>query len=187
MIAFAFETQHALVLLKADLEARKDSVSPQQVKRYSQPLRKANLGQESLWANLEFKVMQVHRDKAPAPDLERGATPCTVVKSYALCNSGMQQRISGPRIDVCPNRIPGFLQLEPYGDNWRQPALDGLIAKDVCWPPPSSTLQDRVEIRCMGDAEDQRHWGQTCLGHPLIDFRLRFPRIDDLAFVNGYN
>ena len=67
-----FETQHRLLLLKADLEARKDTVSPNQVKRYYQSLGKPNLGQEPLWTNLEFQVMQIHWDKTPIPGLENG-------------------------------------------------------------------------------------------------------------------
>jgi hypothetical protein len=46
------------MLLKADLEARQDTVSPKQVKRYSQSLGKSNPGQESLWANLELQVRE---------------------------------------------------------------------------------------------------------------------------------
>ena len=48
-----------------------------------------------------------------------------------------------------------IVELEPHGDDRRKPALDGFVAKDVCWHPPSSILQDRVEILCSGDAEDQ--------------------------------
>lgn len=112
--ASGFETQHPLILLKADLEARKDTVSPKQVKRYSQSLGKSNLGQVSLWANLGFKVMQIHRDKTPVPDLESGAMPCTIVKPCSLRNGSMQHCIGSPQIGVCRNRIPGLVQLEPY-------------------------------------------------------------------------
>jgi hypothetical protein len=61
------------LLPKAALEARQDTVSPKQVKPYSRPLGKSNLGQAPLWTNVEFQVMKIHRDKIIVPDLERGA------------------------------------------------------------------------------------------------------------------
>ncbi len=161
--ASGFETQHPLLLLKAELEARKDTVSSKQVTRYSQSLGKPNLGQESLWANLEFQVMQIHWDKTPVPDLESSAMPCTIVKPCSLRNGDMQQRIGSPRADVRPNRIPGLLHLASHGDNWRQPALDGLVSQNVRWHPPSNVLQDRIAILYSWNAEDQRQRLVKCL------------------------
>src|SRR4029450_2857235 len=99
------------LLLKADLEVRQDTVSPKQVKRYAQPLGKPNFGQESLWANLEFQVMQVHWDKTPVSNLESGAMPCTIVQPCSLRNGSIQQCVSSPRIDICGNQIPVISQL----------------------------------------------------------------------------
>src|SRR5215831_9409661 len=161
--------------------------SPEQVKRYSQPLGKANFGQEPLWTNVEFQVMQIHRDKTLIPDLEGGAMPCTIVKLCSLRNGGMQQCVGSPRIDICRNRIPGLVQLEPYGNDGRQPSLDALVAKDVYRHLLSSALQDRVEILCPWDAEDQWHRCQTRLVHPLVDLYLRISRVHDLAFMHSHN
>ena len=169
--ASGFETQHPLMLLKADLAARKDTVSPKQVKRYSQSLGKPNIGKKPLWANLEFQVMQIHRDKTFVSDLESGAMPGMLIKPCSLRNGDMQQRIGSPRADVRPNRIPGLLHLASHGDNWRQPALDGLVSQDGRWHPPASALQDRIAILYSWNADDQRQGLLQCLDYEYRQHR----------------